>query len=1619
MADARQGVPTNGPGDCPQLTELTASPPSGPVPLQVAFQAIVTSGRVFLPYRWDFGDGSTAETNTASTSHTYQSRGSYTASVTVNGPPGCQPVTRSVTVTAAPCPQVTGLAATPATGPAPLQVAFQAAVENAWAVTGPYQWDFGDGTTAQTTTPSASHTYQSPGSYTASVSAGVPPGCPATTATATLTASQAGGPLAADVPILFLPVRLETRFGAGDSGPELWLRVYPGQIAIDTHEDPLTPQEQADGAAYWAAVEAAGNVPPDDETLKRPWRDLATAHGAPRAAWIAAVSQPGQDSAQAARANTYEKVPTAEALPDFWTVVAYSDGAPALQATGAAIRRPLPVGLNPQAGNFPPDIPVDEGMRWLVDFDEAVKAGMALRIPITPQQRARGFDRVIVYGVRQPGEDGPGDQVFARLLDHHHYTDGLSLAPQGAPTKNTQDAASAFNRQDPGFEISFTVERMSPLTSDPAADGRRSADLLGIPFTTFDHVRFADGKDLSDAEHMARALWPATLGYFMTEVMADVFSTDQVEGARQYFLEHVRGRGPIAAFRVGQTLYGVLPATSLSLRSRAAAKPSALLGFLTTATPLWLKSSAGTPRVGGSPDPDKDLAGILGIDASSMTYRSRWVLGDDFSWNFFNFLFGWRSFSAQSPWWQDHFRRARALLDEFGYHGLTPRIAATTLGPDGFTVTYPTVQAAPLSETAGLADDATLTDGSKVNYIRWLRQATVDQVRQEAYPGPKPASLLYRLLRQSLLTEYFNQAAGAQVRQGTLQLSDVREKEFVHLGAQPSITRWEVLDAREPQTGQRWSDYLHDVGPGSPYGALADLFASLDYLADRPTAELDRLLTETLDVCSHRLDAWITSVATSLLQAARQEGKAGSRLYIGGYGWVEGLRAAAPQPTVTGAERQAVAALDRAHPAKATALPRIPEQDNGGYILAPSMTQATTAAVMRSAYLAHRQSSNGQLLAVDLSSKRMRTALSIIDGVRQGQPLAAVLGYQFEQGLIQAGLQRYQQPFRDKYQLADGQLTPGQPGEIVAASEVVNGLALHADWTNGVLAPGVPWDPTLPQPGADQNKTVEVLKTLDDLMDALSDLSIAESVHQITHGNPARAGGILDAMSKGERPPDLQVLNTPRGGLDLTHRVVLLLGDGGQLRAGWPAAAHPRAAAEPRLNAWLSQWLPDPAHVKCHVTYTSAGAAVTKPVLLSELDIGPLDLLAMAQTAEVAQAGELERRILYKTVPHGASDAAISFTLTAGADDGDISFPDAVFAARAWRDLARGARPLSPADLIDPDRASSPANDGQADLAEINQRADDARKALQKAIDDLDAASGGSDASIHTALYQASYLGVADAIPDSADETGATLSGRVAAALGQLNQRKANADSAALPAARPSGAVAVIRAVLGEEFMALPLFSPPDNANLQLAFANSAALIGTDLDAPARWMQQLTHIRPPVSRLDTAVATAQLLNGTPRPALTLAQIPFKAGEPWVGAKLPPTPPPPGRLSVAAIAMGDYAHSTSYAGLLIDEWPERIPGTGATAGLTFHYTEPQARAPQTLLLAVCPDQRPAWNDEAIQAILGEALDLAKIRTVDLDSLQEVGQILPALYFPFNHQQETISADILGVTETGTR
>ena len=79
---------------------------------------------------------------------------------------------------------------------------------------------------------------------------------------------------------------------------------------------------------------------------------------------------------------------------------------------------------------------------------------------------------------------------------------------------------------------------------------------------------------------------------------------------------------------------------------------------------------------------------------------------------------------------------------------------------------------------------------------------------------------------------------------------------------------------------------------------------------------------------------------------------------------------------------------------------------------------------------------------------------------------------------------------------------------------------------------------------------LEVERLLD-LHDALADLALAEGVHQAVLGNMDRVAATLRRLPKGRVTIEPAVLETPRSGITLTHRV------GIHLRAGLDHAASP------------------------------------------------------------------------------------------------------------------------------------------------------------------------------------------------------------------------------------------------------------------------------------------------------------------------------------------------------------------------------------------------------------------------------------------------------------------------------
>ncbi len=145
----------------PPTADFTLAPATGTAPLTVAFTD-QSSGSP-MSWRWDFGDGYSSTSQ--SPTHTYAAAGTYTVSLTATNAAGSSTATKADAVTATPPPPPTAdFSATPTTGGAPLDVAFSdrsAGGPTSWS------WDFGDGGSATAQNPT--HTYDSPGSYTVSL----------------------------------------------------------------------------------------------------------------------------------------------------------------------------------------------------------------------------------------------------------------------------------------------------------------------------------------------------------------------------------------------------------------------------------------------------------------------------------------------------------------------------------------------------------------------------------------------------------------------------------------------------------------------------------------------------------------------------------------------------------------------------------------------------------------------------------------------------------------------------------------------------------------------------------------------------------------------------------------------------------------------------------------------------------------------------------------------------------------------------------------------------------------------------------------------------------------------------------------------------------------------------------------------------------------------------------------------------------------------------------------------------------------------------------------------------------------------------------------------------------
>ncbi|WP_318570643.1 BGTF surface domain-containing protein [Salinigranum marinum] len=1227
-----------------------------------------------------------------------------------------------------------------------------------------------------------------------------------------------------------------------------------------------------------------------DAVKERAWSNLVDRLGTERAGWVKTATAPpagvtsvlldgpvppaevpavdfemlGEDVVSSP--GSWTQVPRARLLPDRW-VVSVTTETERRTVVGATIPEPLPLGPDPDpvgaaVGDTETDpatdtggLHDDDGAKWLVDFERARAVGMGVELPIIAADvPSEGLD-VVVVGVKTSIDDAESAEALRDLFEDHHYTDGLSMLASGTPTNATADGSPPFATSDDataalpvecGRSLLETESTTTALDGAVVPDGARLARLLAIDADrlsgdteahVFAHVDGAGGTADADALHMNTALWSATWGTYVPNMLfprgwvGNDFgdydtALDWLGGFREHFLEYVRADGPFPTLRVGRQPYGVLPTTALGAWSDAPMTPTPEPfpgpegGYDSRQTrypvvtdtlrdilfedgqfdagllPFWEASVGGVPHV--EDGTTGSLLELLSMSATAYGYRGH---------NLFSVRGLWHSLTGTPTPPPDQFATAIGnllsslesgvaveLMTAFGvdvtkvprivsllYGPPNPRHYGATTGPleplvgPEMDAWFSRLQNGAVSILSGLPSDESPLEGLDFE-LKHSFSEDLTRLYGSLFYQSSP-SLLGKLLTYATLQEYalarvrlesrFRRETTDELGRDTMAplwrllpepdvYTDTEESLLDRLDDEvpPLLARHPELRVDDEEAKERDVDYHEalEVAKAVTDPALEvdatfrEFMTALAYFEGRGADQstLTHLFTGTLDLATHRVDAWATSLATRRLdeiRTAQEQTGENPGVHIGGYGTVTGLR---PD-----------------------------EKDSLGYLHAPSLSQATTGAVLRSGSL----STDGErrsMLDLDLSAERVRKATTLFDGLRTGQSLGALLGYRFERALHERGLDVYVPEFRRLEPGVAGKLDrSGDEPDTERTADTVDGVALvrraegSGQWADISASDRIPWGeavdstvsestPLPPRPGPTTDEgdadpdylgLSQALDELVDIVDSVRDVLVAESVHGLVTGRPMQGGASLDALARGEAPPQVTFTQTPRSGVGITHRLLVLFDDPSTLSDGdnpttpWPETA--RAAAEPTLNAWFATLLPDPDTTVCLCEVDRNDGTPPTPLVitLGELAVAPMDLLVTDEAVTTTQRSALEERIRHRVSrARGLSGdhelrlrfdrptawietySAASFEradpaqtvpdLTAATDLGSV-----LELVRVGHELVAGGRAADATDLTLP---TAETEHGGVDAAALRARADTATAQLSTVTTDLD-----------------------------------------------------------------------------------------------------------------------------------------------------------------------------------------------------------------------------------------------------------------------------------------------------------
>lgn len=890
---------------------------------------------------------------------------------------------------------------------------------------------------------------------------------------------------------------------------------------------------------------------------------------------------------------------------------------------------------------------------------------------------------------------------------------------------------------------------------------------------------------------------------------------------------------------------------------------------------------------------------------------------------------------------------------------------------------------------------------------------------------------------------------------------------------QSQVSPWALMG--QPVTG--WSNfpsvsmepgvYLHHYLDSSNYAVqtryMRHVKDAMNILKTLTTADLERAFAEHLDLCTYRLDAWKQGVVNKRLRQNRAAQSQGG-IYLGAFAWVENLKPAALEAVPN----------EELPPGynSASKLKRDPK--NQGYIHAPSIAHATASAVLRSGYnaFATNQTNEENIMAVNLSSERVRKALYFMEGIRNGQGMESLLGYQFERGLrdLNAVYNNHINTLRSKFSLVIDPQEVTNGIENAEANVVINGLEL----LKAADSPGYPYGlgGSLPTLGSTEaNNIIAHVDKMKDAMDAVADLAISDSVYSNILSDFDQSAAMMDFLTLGKRPPEADIQKVNHKGKTLSQKAGILF---------TPITTYSgtaRASSEPSFNAWLSDLLGDTADMRV-LAYLD-GALTPTEYALSDFTLDAIDFLYLLREESRGDAGALTKFLareirVMETGMDDTKSVKIAYMERDNAwNISVLSFGELIPFMDNLYDLLENSQPLNrqhmelpPTTIVDP----VPTNPRGYDTTELRTRLTNAFDLASGGLKDLDADLTSAKTSLESTLSDANCLaviaellrafeyGIPQAVPptsktgsftieeqDALLETANNVLLEVAHRVLRVDPLIAQIDSGLLAVhVKVDRMMEAFKIIFGGAFKVIPHFSLANHADYNTAIdvlyptSGATFLPPAQLDPVGDWLHGMGKVRERMRTFESAALLADNFD-MPRASgvnwkfsLTPFQL-YPAGqngismdsdgnansnEYWLATEFPEA------YDVAHDSLlitlhyagsglttpSDFA-SGNQCGIVVDEWTEQIPNKKVTTGVSFHYDHPDSKAPQSMLLCVSPTNNGQWNWNKMVSIMDNTFDNAKKRAVEPDHYKDTGleTLLPALVADLSTKSANLPQD----------